>query len=103
MLRRASHLVAFLWFVSGLLYGGAWARASEAPAAPPTSGQARKAPHIALLLPAGSEAFAQASEAVRAGFADAAKKQPAVTLAIRLYPVTEDLQNVIASYRQATA
>jgi uncharacterized protein len=62
-----------------------------------------KSPHIALLLPTGSEAFAQASEAVRAGFVDASKKQSAATLAIRLYPVTEDPQNVIASYRQATA
>lgn len=45
----------------------------------------------------------QPAEAVRAGFLDASKKHSTVALPIRLYPVTEDAQNVIASYRQAVA
>jgi outer membrane PBP1 activator LpoA protein len=56
-----------------------------------------------LLLPTAWQPFAQAAEAVRAGFVDASTKQSATTLAIRLYPVTDDSQNVIASYRQAAA
>lgn len=58
---------------------------------------------MALLLPTGAEAFARAAEAVRAGFMEASKKSAARALPIRLYPVTEDPQNVIAAYRQALA
>ena len=38
---------------------------------------------------------------MRAGFVDASKKDATTTLPTRLYPVTEDPQNVIAAYRQA--
>ena len=96
MLRRALHLVAFLLVAAGLLYGRLPARASEAPVAPPS------AAHIALLLPAGSEAFARAAEAVRAGFTDASKKSTA-PLPVRLYAVGDNPQLVLAAYRQAVA
>jgi uncharacterized protein len=102
MLRRASHLLAFLWSLSGLLYGGGFAHATEAPGSPAVPVQTTCA-HIALLLPTAWQPFAAAAEAVHAGFVDASKKESATTRAVRLYPVTEDPQNVIASYRQATA
>ena len=81
------------------------ARASEAPYA--SIGQASAdptiAPHLALLLPTGSEIFSRAAEAVRAGFLEAAKKQPKPALAVRLYAVTDDPQHVIAAYKLALA
>jgi len=61
------------------------------------------APHVALLLPTGSEAFARPAEAVRAGFLEAFKKQATPALPVRLYPVSEDPQLLIAAYRQALA
>lgn len=59
------------------------------------------APHFALLLPTGSEAFARPAEAVHAGFLEAWKKQSSQTLPVRLYPVDEDPRHVLAAYRQA--
>jgi outer membrane PBP1 activator LpoA protein len=58
-------------------------------------------PHIALLLPTGSDAFGMAASAVRQGFEAASKKQGASTLPVRLYQVSEDTQEIIAAYRQA--
>ena len=63
---------------------------------------AEGAAHIALLLPTGSDAFARAAESVRSGFLDAWKREQHA-LPVRLYPVTDDPQQLIASYRQATA
>jgi len=77
-------------------------RASEAPDSRGVEAGS-KPPHIALLLPTGSESFARAAEAVRAGFLEASKKPTARPLPVRHYPVTDDPQNVIASYRQALA
>jgi outer membrane PBP1 activator LpoA protein len=88
--------------LGALLYGGATARASEAPDSRRVEPDS-KAPHIALLLPTGSEAFARAAAAVRAGFLEAAKKPTTRALPVRVYPVTDDPHNVIASYRQALA
>ena len=88
--------------LASLLYGAALGHASEAPEARGAGADA-KSPHIALLLPTGSEAFARAAEAVRAGFIEASKKPVGRKLPVRLYAVTEDPQNVIASYRQALA
>src|SRR5688572_15593755 len=102
MSRRALHLLSFLLLIGALLYGATGVRASEAPEtrqAQPDS----KTPHIALLLPTGSEAFGRAAEAVRAGFLEASKKPAGRTLPVRLYAVTDHPQNVIASYRQALA
>ena len=59
------------------------------------------AAHVALLLPTGSDAFARAAESVRSGFIDAWKREQRA-LPVRLYPVAEDPQQLVASYRQAT-
>src|SRR4051794_4097023 len=103
MSRRALHFWSMLWSITWLLYGGVPAGASEAPATdvqkPSTA--ARIAPHIALLLPTGSEAFAKAAEAVRTGFMDAAKKEPGGALPVRLYPISDDPQRAIDAYAQA--
>jgi outer membrane PBP1 activator LpoA protein len=92
-----------LW-ITALLYGALGWAATDAPA---SVGQAStdptSAPHIALLLPSGSEAFAKAAEAVRDGFLEAAKRQSAPALAVRLYAATEDPKQVVATYRAATA
>lgn len=113
------------WFFAGLLttvlYGGAPAIASEA-AAPavssPYTGAAieqpvqavlpgdpaaavTSVPHIALLLPVNSNAFAQHAEAVKAGFLAAAKTHGRTLLPIRVYAVNDDIQNIVAGYRQA--
>lgn len=58
--------------------------------------------HVALLLPTGSSAFARAAESVRSGFLEAWKRELR-PLPVRLYPVAEDPQQLVASYRQATA
>ena len=72
MSRRALHRWSFLLWFSVLLYGphapaatDALPAAAAAPAANPA--EPVKAPHIALLLPTGSEVFAKAAEAVRDG------------------------------------
>lgn len=79
------------------------ARASDT--TPPPIAQASidpsGAPHLALLLPTGSGAFARPAEAVRAGFLEAWKKQTPRTLPVRLYAVNDDPQHVLAVYRQA--
>ena len=94
----------FLLVLSGLLYGGGLARASEAPdARAPVPGDAANEPHLALLLPTESEAFARAAEAVRSGFLEAWKKQAPRALPVRLYPVTDDPQLVLSAYRRALA
>lgn len=107
MSRRARHLLSFLLFVASLLlYGGAVVRASEAPdarAPQPDAAALPNAPHVALLLPTGSDAFARPAEAVRAGFLEAWKRQGTRALPVRLYPVSEDPQYLIAAYRKALA
>ncbi|MEK6591834.1 MAG: penicillin-binding protein activator [Pseudomonadota bacterium] len=114
------------WFFAGLLtivlYGGAPAIASEAaiPAvSSPYTGAAIEQParaalpedaaaaapsdpHIALLLPVNSNAFAQHAEAVKSGFLTAARTHGRTLLPIRVYAVNDD-QDIVAGYRQALA
>ena len=97
MFRRALHLVASLLVFGGLLYGGASRAASEAPAEPATGA------HIALLLPAGSDAFARAADAVRAGFMEASRKHSKPALPVRLYAVGDNPQLILTVYRDAIA
>ncbi len=59
------------------------------------------APHIALLLPLKSPAFARAAEAVQQGFLAAASKQPG--LPVRVYGSSDDTRDIISLYRQALA
>jgi len=73
---------------------------------PPTAVQPEPAtivPHIALLLPVSSSAFAQPAEAVQAGFLAAAKAQGWLPFPLRTYPVTDDTQQILNGYRQAVA
>jgi outer membrane PBP1 activator LpoA protein len=100
MPRRALHRWSFLLWITVLLYGS---HALSATDEPPPGIDPAKTPHIALLLPTGSDAFGKAAAAVREGFADAAKKQTGTPLAVRLYPISEDPQQVVAAYREATA
>jgi outer membrane PBP1 activator LpoA protein len=118
--------VAHRWFVisllSAILYGGTIVNASEAvapapgavkapdqpppPATPPSASQrepVKAAAHIALLLPAGSNAFARHAEAVKTGFLTAAKTQGSAPLPIRIYAVSDDDQQTVATYLQALA
>jgi len=103
MFRRALHIASILLWVSALLYGPVKVHASEAPssAAGEPAKNATQSDHLALLLPTGSDAFAKAAEAVRAGFLEAAKKETSTQLDVRLYSVSDDPQSVIAAYRQA--
>jgi uncharacterized protein len=100
--------------LTALLYGASTAFASEAgsaqtfaaprpevPAALPID--SRPAPHIALILPVKSDAFARAAAAVRDGFYSAAKVQGHAPLPIRDYPVSEESEEVLAAYQQALA
>jgi outer membrane PBP1 activator LpoA protein len=59
--------------------------------------------HVALLLPLKSTAFGQHAEAVRNGFLAAAKVQGRVALPLRIYETGDDVQQVVAGYRQALA
>lgn len=107
--------------LTALLYGAASAFASEAGpaetyAAPrpdvpvavpldrtiPIEGTGT-VPHIALLLPAKSGAFANAAQAVRDGFLSAAKVQGNAPLPIRIYPVSDETPDTVSGYRQALA
>lgn len=65
---------------------------------PPDSTQG--APHIALLLPLGTDIFRQPAEVVRRGFLAAAKAQPDAP-PVRVYPTTDEVGNIIAVYTQA--
>jgi uncharacterized protein len=105
MPRRALHCWSILLWITALLYGGIGTCATEPPAtdAAASAADPAAAPHVALLLPTGSEAFAKAAEAVRSGFLEAAKKQSGPPLAVRLYAVTEDPKSVVAVYREAVA
>jgi outer membrane PBP1 activator LpoA protein len=105
MPRGARHLWSVLLWVVALLYGGVWAHASEAPytSVGQASADPTKAPHIALLLPTGSDAFAKPAEAVRAGFLEAAKKQTDGPTAVRLYSATDDPKDIVKTYREAIA
>lgn len=71
--------------------------AQPLPEAPP-----RETGHIALLLPLKSTAFAAAAEAVRDGF-KAAAREPGATanLPIRHYPTTDQVEDIVAAYRNA--
>ncbi len=60
------------------------------------------APHIALLLPLKSAAFARAAEAVQQGFQAAAGKVQQ-GLPVRVYASADDSRDVITLYRQALA
>src|SRR4051812_22087077 len=105
MPRGARHLWSVLLWVVALLYGGVWAHASEAPYT--SVGQASvdptRAPHIALLLPTGSDVFAKPAEAVRAGFLEAAKKQTGTPALVQLYSATDEPKDVLRAYREAIA
>lgn len=118
------------WFFAGLLtavlYGGAPAIASEAAgdaASSPYTGAGieqpvraalpeehvtpvpqtpPQPPHIALLLPVNSSAFARHAEAVKDGFLAAAKTHGRTLPPIRVYAINDD-QDVVASHRQALA
>lgn len=90
--------------LSVLLYGPGRALATEAfEGRSPAPGDAAGGPHVALLLPTGSESFARAAEAVHAGFLEASKQRAGGALAARLYPVSDDPQLVLAMYRKALA
>jgi outer membrane PBP1 activator LpoA protein len=104
MARRTPHRSTLLLWITALLYGALAAAATDSPpqsAATPLD--PALAPHIALLLPTGSDAFARAAEAVRQGFAEAAKKQIGTPIAARLYPISDDPTQVVATYRGALA
>ena len=89
-------------FLGALLYGGAGTHATEGTGTPAPQASAPPAAHVALLLPTGSSAFARPAEAVHAGFLDAWKRERHA-LRVRLYPVTDDPQQLTASYSQALA
>jgi outer membrane PBP1 activator LpoA protein len=97
-----SHRASILWWFAFLIYGAPVFAATDAPLPPlQPAPQPIKPPHIALLLPTGSDAFGKAADAVREGFAEASKKHVGPPLTIRLYPVTEDPRQLAAAYREA--
>lgn len=57
-------------------------------------------PHIALLLPLNANAFRQPADVVRQGFLAAAKAE-ADTPAVRVYPTTDEVANILDIYTQA--
>jgi len=93
----------FLWFFSLLaLYVSGFACATEEPPLPPDE---KPAPHIALLLPLKSAAFAPAADAVRQGFLAAAGVEVADprSLPVRVYASFDEGKDIVALYRQAVA
>lgn len=57
-------------------------------------------PHIALLLPLHSPAFGRAAEAVQLGFLAAAEVQ-AAELPVKTYPSGDQVEEILAAYREA--
>jgi hypothetical protein len=57
--------------------------------------------HIALLLPLNSPAFGRAAEAVKQGFMAAAAVQ-AGDLPIKVYPSSDQTDDIVSAYRRAT-
>ena len=57
-------------------------------------------PHIGVILPLNNSAFRQPAEAVKDGLLAASKQQPG-TPPIRIYPTSDDPNNVLAVYQQA--
>ena len=57
--------------------------------------------HIALLLPLNSPSFGRHADAVRQGFAAAARIAGKAAPPLRVYPVNEDALNVLTVYEQA--
>jgi len=58
-------------------------------------------PHVALLLPLESAAFARHAEAVRNGFLSAAKVQGSMPLPVRAYATGDDPNQVMDAYLRA--
>jgi len=83
------------------------ARKSDVPASArtdkpqPAEAGAGEVPHIALLLPLASPAFAKHAEAVRSGFLAAAKVDGGKSLPVRTYAVGDDPQQVVETYIKA--
>ncbi|HZP86935.1 MAG TPA: penicillin-binding protein activator [Burkholderiales bacterium] len=71
-----------------------WAQESAAPEAN------KSAPHIAVLLPTESPAFARAADAVRRGVLEAYRVQP-LTLAVVIYTTSDDAAQTLKRYQQA--
>jgi len=95
-MRRLVHrLAVILVLLPALLYGGAALFATD------TAGAAAREPHIALILPLASPSFGRHADAVRQGFAAAAKGAAKNVPPIRVYPVNEDTLNVLTIYEQA--
>jgi outer membrane PBP1 activator LpoA protein len=81
-----------------LLYGALAACATNA--AFSADAPAREA-HVALLLPLNSASFGRHADAVRQGFAAAARVAGKNAPPLRIYPVNEDSLNVLTVYEQA--
>lgn len=64
---------------------------------PPATAKA----HVALLLPLNSAAFGRAAEAVKQGFMAASAAQPG-TLAVKVYASSDQADDIVAAYGQAT-
>jgi hypothetical protein len=77
------------------------ARASLPPQESATPTAVDPAPHIALLLPLKSSAFARPADVVQQGFLAAAGVQQG--LPVRVYASTDEPKEVVALYRQAIA
>lgn len=106
MHRGALHRWLLVSLVAAILYGCASALASEAPQgppAPPAGGAQTETPHIALLLPLSSSAFARHADAVKNGFLSAAKVQGSTPLPLRIYAISDDPRQVVEGYRKALA
>lgn len=57
-------------------------------------------PHIGLILPLNAPAFRQLAGAVQQGVLSAAKAQPDMPT-VRVYPTTDQVENILAVYQQA--
>jgi len=67
----------------------------------PVAAEPGETPHIALLLPLASPAFAKHAEAVRGGFLAAVKLGGGKGLPVRTYAVGDDPQQVVETYIKA--
>lgn len=73
---------------------------ASAPAAAPVTTLEGKEPHVALILPLKSPAFAKAATAVQLGFQAAAAASPA-SLPVKVYPCADEAAEITVLYEQA--
>ena len=95
---------AFPVFLRPLLYWALFALATACAAADDTADKVPVSePHIAVILPLQSGSFGKHANSVRLGILNAAANGQSGNLKIRVYPTTDDPQQILEAFQRATS